>query len=134
MREILFRGLTIPHNGKKSEWVCGCLVKHTSLASESMDSFYILKDDNSQHQVFKDTIGEYSGFKDKCGCRIFEGDIVSVEGIRRDLDKVATFNIERGMWIAAEEGGQDVPLNDWSRICFIKGNIYEKKTLKNAVV
>lgn len=83
MREILFRGKRI----------CNDVMMFGSLFCDDGDC-YIVADDfhHSHYKVLPETVGQYTGLKDKNGKRIFEGDIIRFEHNGKTYVDVVAFD------------------------------------------
>ena len=129
MREILFRGKRID-NG---EWVEGYLyITHNGeyeIGSYSKE----LNIERFTHCVIPETVGQYTGLKDKNGKRIFEGDIVYCKSRLDNANMVIIFECGQFRMVLSENYRSYQTNSGFYDInCFDKeviGNIYDNPEL-----
>lgn len=129
-RDIEFRGMY------RNKWLYGYLVK-----SVDDNKFYITVSTDQFYQVREETIGQYTGLKDKNGKKIFEGDILRTPAWVYGEEKVCIciYNQENnansiiGFGLYTNDAyfkkyQELVECDEWDEFEVI-GNIYENKEL-----
>ena len=121
MREILFRGRTLPKEAGEFNdiWVYGDLI-------QCGNRFYIHPKSNNisvagdigktvvMHEVQPKTVGQFTGFLDRCGTKVFEEDCIGHE-----LNVVEMLN---GDWCI----NGDRPLQSFIKGQEVIGNIHNR--------
>lgn len=131
------------------EWVEGfyvCLSNHACFANQLRYKHYIVRDvcldfnlgGAEEVEVVPETVGQYTGLKDKNGRRIFEDDIVEVEynanygGIAKQRIGIFQVELHNGCFMKRREGDAYY-LFCPTDVHTIIGNIHDNPDMKESV-
>lgn len=149
MREILFRGQTrrygekVDMAGKKlpSNWVYGGIFPQNDDGDFAI--IYQQEPEIKKFSVYADTVGQYTGVKDKNGVKIFEGDIIQVrfesdaelpfEPIVWYENYEVYFSDEHHEWRVRSYGDIE-SLWEYDQDCVVVGSIYDNPELINPYI
>ena len=140
MTEILFRGKRL----QGGNWIEGYFFKSdinkkeresgkaTLIFTPDCDTFIMVPECHNSFMVVSDTVGQYTGLKDKNGKRIFEGDVAKVlQGKDKDI---AYVGFENGAFMLYPKTGNiyertlwEYWYNDWD--VEVIGNITDNPEL-----
>ena len=138
MREIKFRGYVIEEL-TGSQWVTNGYGIAKIKYVDNSPTDYILLTPYGNYVVYKESIGQYTGYKDANGKEIYEGDIIRLEGVDdREIgstwEHIGKIVYKRGAFFVCyfdyyADGDEELICDAQVEFGTVIGNIYENKNL-----
>lgn len=129
-REIKFRAKAINNEFFQGEWVDGYYTK-VLWSGNLVD---IITDGAHEIPIQIETLGQFTGLRDKNGKEIYEGDIVQLDYItttgkhRIGLSFEVKWCAQEGCWVGWD-GFTENALQQTCKMFVVKGNIYDNPDL-----
>lgn len=127
MREILFRGKRLDDG----EWVYGSFVEQYGAKEIYLPDGVDRECGFDHYHVLPESVGQYTGLKDKNGTKIFEGDIVKTKKFNTPNKRyVIKYDLLLGAFIGEDNGTIYFTTFDGDSELFeVIGNIYDNPEL-----